>query len=254
MSENLWDALKASSDRAALFIIRRNQKYRIEQNFLIFITFVIYSLNDTILLINIVQHDEGIVLAAMDAIFVLMSVVIIQIIFELMREKDRIIEVVSWCTEPTWKKFHKSIQPDAGNRFIRIRHISTRIILFQIKLYDFLAIGGSLGVASVMQCIPSLRFQLPIPWHLPIKDHKNWTAFFISLGLQILVSVFMAQVIGLFASLVIVFYLHVGEFLDIILDGLERLRQDMKDAEKRKSLDVNRSLRDFAKMISSCVR
>lgn len=254
MSEKLWDAFKTVSDRAFVFAIKNNPKHKKLQNFLFFLSFLLYSVIIVILLINIIEKEEGIVISVINSIFTLMAVVIMEIILELIRKKESIHEVITWYTEPTWKKFHKELQPDAGNRFIRIRYISSGIILFQSKLFNFLSIIGSIGVASIMQCFPSTRYQLPLPWHLPVKDYKNWRIFSVSIIIQTICSAAMSQVFALFTSLLIVYFLHVNEYLAIVSHGLRKLRLDIENPESKEKLNISRSLRNMAKMISSCVR
>lgn len=254
MSEKLWQAFKEASDRAVIFIIRNNPKKRTQQKLFIFFSFVLYTVAGTLLLINVINRKEGIVLAVVNSVFFLITIAILDIISELINRKENILKVISWCTEPTWKKFHKSLQPEAGNRFNRVRHISTRIILFQIRFYDILSFIATIGIGIAMQFLPSLRYQLPLPWHLPIKNYKNWTAFSITLAIQATATFSMSQVIAFFASFIIVFYLHIKEYLEIILKGFDQLNQQLSDDEQKKGVDVDDSLKILVKMIESGLR
>lgn len=254
MSEDLWQALKKGSDRAALFIIRKDPNKQTKQNLMSLLSFLTYTTVILVLLINIIQHDQGIVIAVINGIFLLNAVVMVEITLDLIRKKDKIVEVISWCTEPFCKKFPKSMQHDAGKRFMRIHELSTMITLFQIKLFDFFAIMGSLGVATILQFIPSMRYQLPFPFHLPVEDYKNWTAFSITLLLQFLSSFIVAQMGGFFVSLLILFFLHVKEFLNIIWNELDTLKRSFNDAKIKEKLDLDQSLRDLVRMICSVVR
>lgn len=254
MSTELWAAFKEASDRSALFIIRPNPKHALVQKLIQTFCFMVYGIVLVIIVMNVIQRPEGIVIAAINSVFFLFTVVLLEIMYELITKKKQLVQVISWMTEPNWKKFHKSLQPEAGNRFTRIRHISARLILLQIKFFDFLCSFGSLGMAAVMQCIPSLRYQLPLPWHLPVADTKNWTVFSIGLMIQVLCFFVMAQVVSFFVSFILVFYLHINEYLNIILNGFHRLNQNMRDAKARQGLNVDASLLVLVKMIIDCVR
>lgn len=254
MSEKLWQAFKKASDRSILFIIRNNPAKRIQQKSLIFLSFLVYMIGSTFLLINVIKREAGIVLAVVNTVFFLMTMVIIDIISELINKKENIIEVISWLTEPTWKKFHNSMQPEAGNRFNRIRNISTRIVLFQIRFYDFLSSFTTFGIGTLMQFIPSLRYELPLPWHLPIENYRQLGPFLIAFVIQIVVTISMSQVIAFCASFIIVFYLHVKEYLDIILQGFDQLNNRLENVQEKNDVNVEESLKVLVKMIASCLR
>lgn len=105
-----------------------------------------------------------------------------------------------------------------------------------------------------MQLIPSLRYELPLPWHLPIKDYRQLGPFLIAFVLQIVVTISMSQVIAFCASFIIVFYFHVKEYLEIILQGFDQLNSRLENVEKKNDVNVEESLKVLVKMIASCLR
>lgn len=203
---------------------------------------------------NIIQRAEGIVKAAINLVWLIFTIVLLEVLFELMTKREQIVDVISWMTEPSWKKFHKSLQPEAGNQFTRIRSISARLTLLHIRLYDVISCIGSLALSAIMQCIPSMRYQLPLPWHVPVADYKNWTVFSIGFFIQTTCFFFMGQIISFFVSFIFVFYLHVNEYMNIILKGFTKLNQNLRDNEVRSRLNVDESLLILVKMIVDCVR
>lgn len=208
MSNPLWFAFKEVSDRGALFIVKPNPKYWFLQKCLQVFCFTLYITVTFLILINVIQNNEGIGVAAINSVFFIMMIVVITIVCELIAKKEEINDVISWFTEPTWKKFHKSLRSKVSNRFNTIRIICARLLLLEIKAYDLLTIFGTLLLGGVKQCFPSMRYEPPLPWHLPIEDYKNWKAFFIVFGLQFIVFFFLAQVFAFFCGLFSHFFLN----------------------------------------------
>uniref|UniRef100_A0A336M758 Odorant receptor n=1 Tax=Culicoides sonorensis TaxID=179676 RepID=A0A336M758_CULSO len=254
MAENLWNSFKLSSDRSVLFIIRPNPKHKVIQIILQLTSFMLYLTEFVIVLINVVQQKEGLVMSVINAMFLIMIFGMCIITIELIIKKDNIIELISWCTEPTWKKFHKSMLPEAGNKFLRIRNLSAAIILFNIKLYDVLSLLTTFIVGIAMQIIPSLRYNLALPWHLPIENYKTWPAFFTTLLIQTAGTVALSQVISFFVSFIVMFYLHVKEYVEIILCEYEKLNEKLRNKRSTECVDVNESLKILVIMIENYIR
>lgn len=254
MSAQLWAAFKQTSDRSALYIIRPNPNHGIRHKLIQTFCFIVYGNALTFIAANVIQRDGGIVMAAINSVFFLFTVVLLEVMYELYSKREKLNEIISWMTEPNWKKFHKSLQPQAGNRFTRIRHISARLIVLQIRFFDMLSSVGSLLLSAIMQCIPSMRYQLPLPWHLPVTDHKNWRAFAIGLTIQVTCFFFMAQVVAFFVAFILVFFLHINEYLNIILEGLEQLNRKLRDLDTRSNINFEESFLVLVKMIIDCVR
>lgn len=243
---SLLSAFKEASDRGVLFVIQPNPNHRYLLKLLQFICFFFYITDLTIIGINIATKDGGIVMMAVNSVFLLMTLMILSIILFLLGQKNEINDVISWFTEPTWKKFDISLLPHAANRFNYARAICSRMILLQIKLYDGICGVGSIGIAIIKQFFPAMRYELPIPYHLPVKDYKNWTVFGVGMVIQTVCVFCMAQAISFLVAFLFAFYLLVHEYLNIIIDEIEKLKSGLKNK--------SHSLLVLIKMVINCMK
>lgn len=252
MCDELWQSLKVASDRSALFIVRPEPDQRHHQTLFQAFCYCLYVIIIVIIFMNVIQRQDGLVISIVNSIFVLMTLCLCGFIHQLITQKDKVIEVISWCTEPNDKKFMKMLLPDAGIRFNRTRALAARITRFNSLFFDVITLTSTVFVSIVMQMIPMLRYQLPMPWHLPIKNYKNWTAFGICFTLQLTCTYLMSQVGSFFCSLLIVFYMHLKEYLEIIIDGMDKVKRKLR--YEREKVDIDGLLKDVVNMIMSALR
>lgn len=160
-----------------LFIVRPEPGQRFRQKLLQSFCYTLYAVIIVIIFLNVVQSQEGLVISSINSIFILMVFCLCGLIQQLITQKDKVIEVISWCTDSRSKKFMEMLLPAAGIQFNNVRTPAAYITRLNTLFFVVIGLTSTVFVAVVMQMIPFLRYQLPMPWHLPIENHKNWTAF-----------------------------------------------------------------------------
>lgn len=114
MCDELWGSFKVTSDRSALFIVRPEPGQRFRQKLFRSFCYTLYAVIIVIFFLNVVQSQEGLVISVVNSIFILMVFCLCGLIQQLITQKDKVIEVISWCTDSRSKKFMEMLLPAAG--------------------------------------------------------------------------------------------------------------------------------------------
>lgn len=254
MTERFLAEFKVISDHSFLFIVRSDPNKRSQHKLFQILCVIFYTFVTSIVFYTAFQKEEGLVIQVVNGIFILMTLVLAGLIYELINNKEAIDELLRWCSERGHDKFDKFLQPSAGNRFNFSRNICTRIVWINYRCFLGLGLSLTLLVGVVMQYFPSLRYSLPIPWHMPVANWRTKEIFLLTFVIQLVSVCIMSQTVSFFVSLFMVYFIQVYVFLKITIDGIYQFNQQLQNADKRNDIDIDASITIFIKMILSVIR